>query len=183
MKAIQINFVPLSSRRVIASLRPAHWLLAAIGIALCVGGLLALHGLTQQRDARQAQLAQAQVQAATRSVSSVTVRKTVIPEVQASVVNSAIQQLNLPWSQLLTAIERATPAAVALLELTPDAKRHLVRGTAEAKTTDTMLAYISRLKQQPFLGNVMLTKHGVSDQDANRPLRFEFEAEWLEAGQ
>jgi Tfp pilus assembly protein PilN len=184
MKAIHIDFAPHSPGQVIASMRPVHWLLAGIGFALCVGGMVALHDLTQRQAARQAELEQIQAQqVAARSATSTDSRKPAIPEAQASAVNSAIQQLNLPWSRLLTAIERATPSSVALLELVPDAKRHLVKGMAEAKTSGTMLAYITHLKQQPFMGNVILIKHEISDQDTNRPLRFEFEAEWLEAGQ
>ena len=183
MKAIHVDFAPRSPGRIIASMRPVHWLLAGIGFALCVGGIIASHDLTQRQAARQAELEQIQARAAARSAPSADIRKSTITEAKASAVNSAIQQLNLPWSRLLTAIERATPVSVALLELEPNAKKHLVRGMAEAKTTGTMLAYITRLKQQPFMGNVILTKHEISDQDPNRPLRFEFEAEWLEAGQ
>lgn len=183
MRAIHVDFAPRSPGRVIASMRPVHWLLAGIGLVMCVGSMIALHDLTQRQAARQAELEQVKAQAAALTAPSADTRKPAIPEAQASTVNSAIQQLNLPWSRLLTAIERATPSSVALLELSPDAKKHLVRGMAEAKTTGTMLAYITRLKQQPFMGNVILTKHEISDQDTNRPLRFEFEAEWLEAGQ
>ena len=183
MKAMHIDFAPRSSGRVIASMRPLHWLLAAGGLALGAGGLAALHELTQQQDARQAALEQVQAQTDTRAAAAAGPRKSPISAAQASAVNRAIQQLNLPWSSLLTAIERATPASVALLELEPDANRQLVKGVAEAHTTAVMFAYITRLKQQPFLGNVILTRHEVNDQDENRPVRFEFEAEWLEAGQ
>ncbi len=180
MKAIRIDFAPPSFARVIASIRPAQWLLAGIGFALCVSGMFASHHLTQRQSVRQAELEQVQLQTATRDTNSADKRKTTISEAQGSDVNSAIQQLNLPWGRLLTAIERATPSAVALLELEPNAKKHLVRGVAETKTTGAMLAYITRLKQQPFMGNVILTKHEISDHETNRPLRFEFEAEWLE---
>jgi hypothetical protein len=45
-----------------------------------------------------------------------------------------------------------------------------------------MLTYIQKLKEQEFLGNVILTKHEVGEQVPNGALRFEFEAEWLEGG-
>jgi Tfp pilus assembly protein PilN len=183
MKAIHVDFSPHSPGRVIASMRPVHWLLAGTAIVMCAGGMFALHNLLQQQDARQAELEQVRLQTATRGTIPDDKKKPAIPEAQAIAINSSIQQLNLPWGRLLAAIERATPSSVALLELSPDAKKHLVRGKAEAKTSGTMLAYITRLKQQPFMGNAILTKHEISDQDANGPLRFEFEAEWLEAGQ
>jgi len=82
----------------------------------------------------------------------------------------------------MKAVERATPSSVALLELEPDVKRHLIKGHAEAKTASVMLTYLARLRQQPYLGNVMLARHEINDQDPNRPIRFEFEVEWAEAG-
>ncbi len=139
--------------------------------------------MAQQQEARQAALEQIQAQTDRRVAAAAVPRRSSIPEAQASAVNLAVQQLNLPWGRLLTAFERATPAAVAVLGLEPDSKSHLVRGVAEARTTAVMFAYITRLKQQPFLGNVILTKHEVNDQDENRPVRFEFEAEWPEADQ
>lgn len=182
MKAIHVDFAPRSPARLIAAMRPLHWLLAAIGLALCVGGMFALRDSAQQQGARQTELEQMQAHAAARRAPAAGIKKPEIPEAQASAVNSAVGQLNLPWSRLLTAIERATPASVAMLELEPDAHRHLVKGVAEANTAAMMLAYIKRLKQQPFVGNVILTKHEVSDQNGDGSLRFEFEAEWLEAG-
>lgn len=180
MRAMQVNFAPRSATQVIASMQPRHWLLAGIGFVLCLGGIVAMQNLTTQQAARQAELEKVLAQAAARSAPAAQTKKSSLTDAQISAVNRAIQQLNLPWSRLLTAIERATPANVALLELTPDAKRHLVKGVAEAKTINAMLAYIKRLKQQPFMGNVILTRHEISDKDANRPVRFEFEAEWRE---
>lgn len=181
MKPIHVDFAPHSPRRVIASMRPIHWMLVALGLALGVGGMIAVRDLTQLQGAHQATLEQRQAQADAHA--AVAPRKLSISEAQADAVNSAIQQLNLPWSSLLTAIERATPSTVALLELEPDAKRHLVKGVAETSTTGVMFAYITSLKHQPILGNVILTKHEANDQDEHRPLRFEFDAVWLEAGQ
>jgi len=183
MKALHVDFAPRTPQRVIASMQPSHWLLIGIGIALGVGGMVVSGNLTQQQDERLAKLERSRGQAEVHSAPSADNRKSMISEAQASAVNITIQQLNLPWSRLLTAIEHATPASVAMLELEPDAKNHLVRGTAETDSLSTMLDYIKRLKQEPFLGNVILTKHEVSDQGANRPVRFEFEAEWLEVGQ
>ena len=183
MKAIQINFEPLRPAQIIASMRSVHWLLAGIGLAMGIAGMVAVQYLTERQNARQAELEQIQSLAVARFKPSVSAKKLTLPEAQAGAVNKAIQQLNLPWGNLLTAIERATPASVALLELQPDAKRHFVKVLAETNTPRSMLAYITRLKQQPFIGNVILTRHEVNDQDSERLLRFEIVAEWTEAGQ
>jgi len=180
MKAIHVDFAPRSPQRVVASMRLHHWLLVGIGVVTGLGGIIASENLSQQQEARLAEMERVQARAAVFSVPPAESAKPALTDVQASAVNSTIRQLNLPWSRLLAAIEHATPASVAMLELEPDAKNHLLRGMAETETPEKMLAYIKRLQQEPFLAGVSLTKHEVSDQGANRPVRFEFEAGWLE---
>jgi len=118
-----------------------------------------------------------------RSEQQPVVKKTAITEAQAAAVNAAIAQLNLPWREVFDAIESATPKTIALLALQPDAKRNLVKGMAEAKTSDDMIGYIELLKKQEFFTAVLLTKHEVNEQDPNKPLRFQFEAQWTGAAQ
>jgi len=102
----------------------------------------------------------------------------VIPEARALMVNAAIQQLNLPWSDLFDAIEAATPANIALMSIEPDAKKQLIKGSAEALSSDDMIAYIEQLKKQPLFVHVVLIKHEVNQQDPYKPFRFEFSAQW-----
>ncbi|MGZ5819748.1 MAG: PilN domain-containing protein, partial [Burkholderiaceae bacterium] len=101
-------------------------------------------------------------------------------EAQANAVNNAIQQLNLPWRDLFSAIESATPSTIALLAIEPDAKKHVLKATAEAKTSDDMIGYIEQLKKQGLFSNVLLAKHEINEQDPNKPIRFQLEAEWIE---
>ena len=65
-----------------------------------------------------------------------------------------------------------------LLALEPDARKHVLRLTAEVKNSDDMIGYIELLKQQEFFSAVTLTRHEVSELDPNRPLRFQLDAEW-----
>jgi hypothetical protein len=178
MRAIEINFAPPGWRRVVASMRLIHWGLSAFGLLLCISGIVLASHYAQQNELRQTELAKANSAVRVLPV----VKKAALTDEQMTSINSAIGQLNLPWSQLFKAIELATPSTVALLELVPDAKNHQVKGIAEAETPEMMLTYIQKLKEQEFLGNVILTKHEVSEQVPNGALRFEFEAEWLEGG-
>jgi hypothetical protein len=178
MRAVEINFAPPGWRRVVASMRLIHWVLAALGLLLCVSGTVLASHYAQQNELRQSELAKANAAARPPPI----VKKTALTDEQMTSINTAIGQLNLPWSQLFKAIELATPSTVALLELVPDAKNHQIKGIAEAQTPEMMLTYIQKLKEQEFLGNVILTKHEVSEQVPNSALRFEFEAEWLEGG-
>lgn len=101
----------------------------------------------------------------------------VLPE-QAAAVNAAIMQLNLPWRQLHDAVQSATPSTVALLALEPDAKKHVLRITAEAKTSADMIDYLEQIKGQHWFSTVNLTRHEVNDQDQNHPIRFQLDAQW-----
>jgi hypothetical protein len=101
-----------------------------------------------------------------------------ISEAQAGAVNAAILQLNLPWRALHDAVGAATPATIALLALEPDARKHALRITAEAKNPDDMVGYVEQLGKQDLFSGVALTRHEINDQDPNRPIRFQVEAYW-----
>ncbi|MFI4940282.1 MAG: PilN domain-containing protein [Burkholderiales bacterium] len=181
MKPQAIDFAPRTFRRALALTGPLTWLFAAVAIALCLGAFVAMRQFERQHSALQARLELAEARVAENTARKPAPKKYSIPAVQADALNSAIEQLNTPWGEIMDAVERATPSSVALLELEPDSKRHVLKGAAEAQTSDTMIAFIRQLKQQALLGNAILTRHEINDQDASRPYRFEFQAEWQEA--
>lgn len=179
MKPIRIDFAPHSFQRTVKRTRPAAWLFGCIGLIACTGAMLTAVELAGRHDAVRADLQQLEAQLAKRTALKREPKKFVLPEVQENAVNSTIAQLNLPWRDVLDAIEAATPGNIALLAIDPDAKKHLLKGTAEAKTSDGMIAYVEQLKQQSFFVSVVLTRHETNEQDPNRPLRFQFEAQWV----
>lgn len=136
--------------------------------------------LARKQETLRAELQKVETQLTQRHARKPEPKKFVLPEAQANAVNRAIAQLNLPWRDVFDAIETATPESVALLTLDPDAKKRLLKATAEAKTSDAMIAYIEQLKQEPFFDLVVLTRHEVNEQDPNRPIRFQFDAHWAE---
>jgi Tfp pilus assembly protein PilN len=159
-------------------LHPLAWLLA-LG---CVGGAgYAISALTGMRSATQ-ELSRDLVRFEARKDAEEARRQrapqVAIPEQQAKAVNAAIAKLNLPWRDLFDAIESATPPSIAVVSLEPDASKRAIRGTAEAATSDSMVAYIDGLKHQALFIDVVLTRHEINTQDPNKPLRFQFEAEW-----
>ncbi len=93
-------------------------------------------------------------------------------------MNAAVLQLNLPWRALHDAIAAATPKDIALLALEPDPRRRSMKITAEARTSDEMIAYVERLKQQELFGAVALLRHEINELDPNRPIRFQLDAQW-----
>jgi Tfp pilus assembly protein PilN len=80
-------------------------------------------------------------------------------------------QLNTPWSDLLDALEAATPQDVAIVSIEPDMRRGTVHVQAEARTLDTLLAYAEALQDVPLFDGVELARHETFEQDPNRPLR------------
>ena len=50
--------------------------------------------------------------------------------------------------------------------------------TAEARSSDAMIAYLEALKEQELFTGVALTRHEINELDPNKPIRFQLEAEW-----
>lgn len=178
MKTMHIDFAPRSLRRTLFHLHPAALAAGLVGLVLCTSAALTGWQLLQQQHEREHQLEHARARQAALSAAPAPVAKVAIPEAQAAFINAAIMQLNLPWRELQDAVAAATPQNVALLALEPDARKHVLKLTAEARSSDDMVGYIEQLKEQELFSSVVLTRHEINDQDPNRPLRFQIEAEW-----
>ena len=180
MRALQIDFAKPTLWRTLARTSALTWSLLAVGlIALLIVGI-DLRKTMQARQIIEQAMANASAQRAKRSQSS-TLPAPILSPVQIAGLNGVIDQLNVPWRDLLDAIESATPPAIALLSLEPDARRRTLVGSAEARDSEAMIDYLSALQQQPFFSGVMLLRHETNEQDARKPLRFQFEASWHEA--
>jgi Tfp pilus assembly protein PilN len=88
-------------------------------------------------------------------------------------------ELNQPWDKLFAVMEKDIKRPVALLTLEPDAAKHELMLTAEAKNFDAMLAYYRYLQQQEMLNSVVLHAHQVNQQDKERPINFRITASWV----
>ena len=177
MKPVRIDFAPPSLARTMHRTALAAWLLAAFALLLCLGAAVAGASLMERQREHDRQLAALQARAAVPAAAPVAAAAP-ISETQASAVNAAVMQLNLPWRALQDAVAAATPPGVALLALEPDAKKRTVRISAEARTSDEMIDYVARLKREELFSDVALTHHEINDQDPNRPIRFELDAAW-----
>lgn len=175
--AVRLDFAPSSLRRTLLRAPLASRLAAIAALALCAVALAQVLDYREAREEVDAQLAALQARAATPAVAPSTPR-TPVGEQEALAVNAAVAQLNLPWRALHDAVRAATPPSVALLALEPDAKRRVLRITAEAKNSDDMLAYVSLLEREEWFASVTLVRHEVIEQDPNRPLRFQLDAGW-----
>ncbi|BBB60553.1 hypothetical protein UNDKW_2280 [Undibacterium sp. KW1] len=97
---------------------------------------------------------------------------------QVIAINQAVAKLNLPWTDVFDALEKASSDKVALLQVTPNSQKASLKAIAETKNGDDMIAYIEVLKQQKLFTTVVLEKHEINEQDQNKPYRFQFEVQW-----
>lgn len=93
-------------------------------------------------------------------------------------MRSVSQQLQRPWQQLFAMLEAQPQEDVALLSLTPDARKGQVRIAAEARNLEAMLAYHQRLEQSAEFSDVSLLNHEVLASQPEHPVRFTLTATW-----
>lgn len=92
--------------------------------------------------------------------------------------NDTIRLYNVPWDSLFLAVESSASKNVALLTMEPNAEKHVLRITAEAKTVGEALDFMRRLGERKELRNVYLQHHQIQDQDSEKPLQFAVVADW-----
>jgi hypothetical protein len=158
--------------------RGASWggiLALALGIA-AAGLAITLYQEQLQRAARlEAELGTLGIQRRADAGGSRSVRTQGDAIVRA---NAVAQELARRWDRIFLAIESANAGDVALLGIEPDARKGVVRITAEAKGKNQMLDYLARLQAAQPLQRVMLEQHEVMAQAPERPVRFVVSAEW-----
>ncbi|GAB3468184.1 hypothetical protein GCM10027321_36350 [Massilia terrae] len=174
---MRIDFAPPSLHRAMLKAPRLAWAMFFMSLAMVpslAGSSMKYHALLREQVNEQAR-----IQAlAVRSVPTARPAAPPLSAAQASKINAAVLQLNLPWLALHDALQTATPASIALLSLEPDARKRNLRITAEAKNSDDMITYVEQLRLQDLFGAVSLVHHELNQQDPNRPIRFQIEAEW-----
>ncbi|MGE5490672.1 MAG: pilus assembly protein [Actinomycetota bacterium] len=90
----------------------------------------------------------------------------------------ALEKSRMPWGSLFKALESADNPDVALLAVTPEASRGLLKIHAEARDLSAMLAYHRRLEQEPVLRQVTLVDHETGGEAGVTRVRFHISAAW-----
>ena len=178
MSRLAIDFAPRTLRTLWHRLPVSAMLVLLVSLLAIAGAGVRLAFLQQQTVLVQQAAAEAGAQH--RAPERPRLVAAVVSAAQAVAVNNAIKKLNVPWEELLDALEAAASPKVALLELRPDIAAQQLVGVAEAGTSDAMFAYLRRLQGQPMLTSVHLSNHQTNELDRNKPLRFEFTASWRE---
>ena len=178
MKKLRIDFAAPSMARTWFHTPPLAWLLAVVAAALCTTAAVMGWQMLEHQRSFEVQLRSAQARASAPVATQVEAPQPRIPETQAVAINAAVLQLNLPWRALRDAVANATPPAIALLALEPDAHRRTLKISAEARTSDEMVGYVEQLKHEELFASVSITRHEINEQDPNKPIRFQLEAQW-----
>ena len=179
MTRLDIDFAPPGWRRSLHRVPAWAWGTGALGMVLVVTAAYSGSAALQRQQLREGQLQRAQQRVLAATLGPAPAPQMAIAPAQAAAVNAAILQLNLPWRDLQDALASATPPTVALLALEPDARKRILKITAETTGSDAMVAYIAQLKRQELFGTrVQLLRHEINALDPNKPLRFQLEARW-----
>ncbi|HEY3596120.1 MAG TPA: PilN domain-containing protein [Paraburkholderia sp.] len=182
MKRLHIDLAPFSVRRQFFRTRPvARWLVLA-GLLLCVLAGFRAQKLLARLDSLDSEAVHLAQRAVESARSLVRVTSAPIEVKQASAVNAAVARLNLPWDDILNAVEAATPHQVALLSITPEPARALLKIEAEGGSSADMIGYLKALEQQPLFGRVYLVRNELAKDHTDGVIRFQIEAEWRRAG-
>lgn len=88
-------------------------------------------------------------------------------------------QLNLPWGELFATLESLASADIALLALTPDARKRQVRISGEARNLAAMLEFHRKLEESAALRDVSLINHEIAEDAPGQPVRFSLVAGWV----
>lgn len=181
MALTQLNFVQRRQA-------PRGWRLA-----LLAGGLLALGvaGAGWVLQARQAGALEAQLaQLAPREAPQVRLSEAEqrAQDRQLAVIGDAVRQLNLPVTRLVKTVQAPLDIHVALLGMDLNSKPENgaqpgsaaggLKIAAEAETAGDMMRYVAYLNEQALFTSVYLVKHELNGAGANRPYRFQLEAQW-----
>lgn len=156
------------------------WLLAAAGVAALMAAWSAWELVATQRAAAQArqQASALRAQPAPRD-DAAAARAAALPPEQLKAVNEAIQALNVPWPEVLGALEASRGAKVALVRVEPRPKDRVLLVVAQAADMDTLVEHMRQFARTPPFVKATPVRQEVLPEGPG-PLRVQasFEARW-----
>ncbi|MGE8052044.1 pilus assembly protein [Pseudomonas monteilii] len=173
MRRLELEFQPRRSG-------PLAWSLLALGSALVAGLVLLQYTLQNEQVELEDSVHSLELQLGRRPATAGP-QSTAASREQAerlAQMRSVSQQLQRPWQQLFGMLEAMPQDDVALLGLTPDARKGQVRIAAEARNLEAMLQYHQRLEASDELSDVSLLNHEVLAAQPEHPVRFTLTATW-----
>ena len=155
---------------------PAGWLLLAAGLVAATLAAVQFQSAQAARMALASELNSANSRLAGPTSEGPRAGPPLDPRVSKA-ANQVARELQVPWAELLAALEAVPMPEVALLGVEPSAQRHVVRITAEAKNSVAMLDYLDALQARKF-SDVWLASHTIQAQTPGTPVRFIVQLKW-----
>jgi Tfp pilus assembly protein PilN len=156
---------------------PAGWLLLAAGLAAALVAAVQFQSAQAARMALASELSSANGRLSSAKGETVRAGPPVDPRVSKA-ANQIARELQMPWAEMLAALEAVPTSDVALLGVEPSALRHVVRITAEAKNSGAMLDYLQALQGGRQFSDVWLSSHLAQTQTPGTPVRFIVQLKW-----
>ncbi|MGG1945575.1 PilN domain-containing protein [Trinickia sp. NRRL B-1857] len=181
MRRLSIDFAPFSVRRELSRVHPFALSLAVAGLLFCLLAGVRIHRLLSRLDSLDREAAHLAARAMRVNRRTAAASGEPIDPKLGSAVNSAIARLNVPWSDVLDALEAATPPQVFILSATPEAIGEKLKIEAQSGSPEQIVSYISALEQQPRFSSVYLMKHQRVRDGSADVIRFQIQAQWRES--
>ena len=174
MRALTLDFQPRRRSG------PLGWSLLVAGVVLAVACFLAQQHLDDQASQQQGHLqhAQRELTGDSGSKAGLSPAETREQAQNLAEMRKVSQQLRRPWERLFAMLESLPRDDIALLTLTPDARKGQVRISAEARDLEAMLAFHQRLEASDELSDVSLLSHEIVANVAEHPVQFNLSATW-----
>ncbi|MDE1164588.1 MAG: PilN domain-containing protein [Pseudomonas sp.] len=159
---------------------PLGWGLLGLGLAVAIGCVIGQQQLDQWAAQQHTHLRHAQRQLTGDSGAGVSLTPAQLREQEQNLaqMRQVSQQLRRPWERLFAMLEALQLDNVALLTLTPDARKGQVRITAEARDLDAMLDFHRQLEASEELSDVSLLNHEIDAKSPEHPVQFNLLANW-----
>ncbi len=155
--------------------------LGLLGLALLASTLVAVYyrGVTEQIGYWESAMGQAMRAGARQTDGSEREAREMAQEIKHA--NEVLAEITLPWDKLFKAVEGSSGQDVALLTIEPDAEKHEVKITGEAKNISAVFSYVRQLAAQEPFTSVYLERHQVQEKAPLQPVRFSVIAAWSAA--
>ena len=159
---------------------PLGWSLLAGGVVLALTCIVIQQQVSGEAEQQQGHLQTTQrvLTGDTGSKVSLTPAETREQAQNLAEMGKVSQQLRRPRERLFAPLEAMPRDNIALLTLTPDARKGQVRISAEARDLDAMLDFHRRLEACDELSDVSLLSHEIVANVPEHPVQFNLSATW-----
>lgn len=172
---IQIDFVkPAWYSLRYCSVKGVSLFMCGIFFALGLYGYQRLHALQVPMASKLAAPSTAIVEV----IAEPTPIEPILTNAQTQVLTSLASQLNMPWNDLLVALENLPSQDIALVSIEPNGHKKQLQLTGEARNLPAMLAYVAALETMPMLAHVILQKHQINEAHPYQSVEFMITANW-----